>query len=139
MDREELRPLAERGKDGGIGAGHERLRAELVEDGEEGETAGLIEMGGDLVEEDERRLAGEFCDQPRLGQDQADKERLLLAGGAGFGRHLLRLVADADVGEMRAGEGAAGRSIAAALVTEAGAVGVLDGADAAGRNRLLER
>ena len=55
-------------------------------------------MGGDLVEEDQRRLAGEPRRQPRLSQDQADEQRLLLAGRAGLGRRLPGSMADAQVG-----------------------------------------
>ena len=54
MNREHLRPLAERREDGGVGAGQERLRAELVEDAEQRQPPGFVEMGGNLVEEDER-------------------------------------------------------------------------------------
>ena len=47
-----------------------------------GLSAGLIEMGGNLVEKDEGSGAGKLADQPRLGEHEAEQKRLLLARGA---------------------------------------------------------
>ena len=41
-----------------------------------------IEMGGDLVEEEDRAAAGALGDEIGMGEDQADQQRLLLAGRA---------------------------------------------------------
>ena len=137
--RQPLRAFAERGEDGGVGAGHEGLAAEVVEDAEEGPAARLVEMGGDLVEENDRRLAGEPRHEPRLREDEADEERLLLAGRAALRRHLLRAVADEEIGEMRPEEGASGSGVARALGAKERAIAVLDLAGGVGVEVALER
>ena len=71
-----------------------------------------IEMRGDLVEQQDRRRAGDFGGQPRMRNDEPDQQRLLLAGRAELGRHVLRRVADQQVGAMRAVERAAGGAVA---------------------------
>ena len=48
-----------------------------------------------LTEQHDWRLTGELRCQPRLGERQADEQRLLFAGRAGLRRHLLRAMADA--------------------------------------------
>ena len=96
-------------------------------------------MGGDLVEEDHRGLAGELRHEARLGEHQADEQRLLLAGRAGLRRHLLRRVTNEKIGEMRAEEGAAGGGIARALGGEECAIAILDLAGGAAVEVALER
>ena len=118
-----LCPLAQRGKDGSIGAGQERLAAELVEDVEQCFAPGLVEMGGDLVEEDDRGLAGDPGDQPRLREDEADEEGLLFAGRAAVGSGVFGGMADEEVGEVGAEERAAGGGVARPFRPEERAIG----------------
>ena len=62
---------AEGREDAIVGAGHEGLRAEIAEHLEQRFPPGLVEMGGDLVKEDDGRLAGEIGDEAGLGEDEA--------------------------------------------------------------------
>ena len=71
-------------------------------------------MGGDLVEEEERAPAGSLGDEVGEGQDEADQERLLLAGRGESGGLVLADMGDGKVGAVRAGEGAAGGGVAGA-------------------------
>ena len=47
-----------------------------------------IEVRGDLVEQQDRRLAAALGDQLGMGEDQAEQQRLLLAGRGARGRHV---------------------------------------------------
>ena len=51
-----------------------------------------IEVGGDLVEQQERRLAAALGDEVGMGEDEAEQQRLLLAGRGLRGGHVLGAV-----------------------------------------------
>ena len=67
-----------------------------------------VEMGGDLVEQQQRRLAAHRLLQPRMGQQDRDQQRLLLAGRGEFGGDPCLRQADGEIGAVRADRGAAG-------------------------------
>ena len=71
LDGEELGALAERREDGGVGAGQPGLGAERAQLLEQRGAARGVEMGRDLVEQQDRLLLAGRRAQPRLGQDQA--------------------------------------------------------------------
>ena len=59
---------------------------------EQGGAADRVEMGGDLVEQQDRAAPAALGDEIGMGEDQADQQRLLLAGraergGLVLGRH----------------------------------------------------
>ena len=79
---------------------------------EQGGAADGIEMGGDLVEQQDRAAFTALGDEIGMGEDQADQQRLLLAGRAEGGGLVLGGVGDEEIGAVRAGEGAAGGGVA---------------------------
>lgn len=95
----------------GLGARHPHLRAEVEEDAEQSGAPGGVEVGGDFVEEDDRRVAGELRGETRMGEDDADEERLLLPRRALRGRRGLRAVDHDEVGEVRSGARPAGGAV----------------------------
>ena len=99
-DGKELRALAERGKHRLVRAGHEGLPAEPVDEIEECRAPAFVEMRGNLVEQQDRRMAGQVADKARVGKDEADKQGLLLAGRAALCFHVLLAVAHQKVGPM---------------------------------------
>src|SRR6516162_6832419 len=72
-----LRQIAE---ERAIGACHEDLAAELGESREQRLAAARIEMGRDLVEQNERRDAAHLRHEMGMRHDEADQQGLLLAG-----------------------------------------------------------
>src|SRR5574337_722648 len=82
-------------------------------------------MGGDLVEERDRRDARDLGDQARVGEGETDEQRLLLPRRRARGRRVLRPMPDAKIGKMRAGQRAARGGVAAAALPKQGAVAVL--------------
>ena len=64
-----------------IGARHPDLAAQGLERIEKAGAAARIEMGRDLVEQNEGRDARHAANELRVGQDEADQKRLLLARG----------------------------------------------------------
>ena len=63
-----------------ISAGQKALGFEPIERGKKRPSPIRIEMRRDLVEEQERHDAGAQPNEARMGKDEPDKERLLLAG-----------------------------------------------------------
>ena len=61
-----------------------------------------------------------------MRQDNADQQRLLLAGRREFGRHVLRLVAHGEVGAMRSLQRAPGGAVAVAPIGQRAAIDLLD-------------
>src|SRR6185503_11222510 len=82
---QDLRAAGERLEKGGVGAGHPALHAERHHLVEQRLAALRVEVGRDLVEQQQRRLAPRQRDQTRMGERDRDEDGLLLAGGA-FGR-----------------------------------------------------
>src|SRR4051794_9130606 len=80
----EARGLVDTRKERRLGGGHPHLAAAL-EPLEQSRAASRIEMGGDLVEEQDWWLAPTLRDQLGMGENQPEQQRLLLAGG-GLGR-----------------------------------------------------
>ena len=72
----------------------------------QGASARVVEMGRDLVEKDEGGGPGKRRDELGLGENEADEESLLLAGGALRGRHF-GAVNDNKVAQMRSFKGSA--------------------------------
>ena len=113
------------GEERRIGAGHPHLPAERLERLEQAAPAAGVEMGRDLVEKHERRDSGHRRDEPRLGEDEADEKRLLLAGRGGAGSDVLRAMPHREIGGLRADKGAAGGAVAGPALAQDGAVAVL--------------
>ena len=124
-DVEHLRPARKLNEHRGLGAGEEHLAAEARERVVERRTAARIEMSRDLVEERERRDSRHLGDQARMGEREADDQRLLLAGRGSRGRRLLRPMPDQKIAEMRADQRASRRGVAAAIIAQARPVAVL--------------
>src|ERR1700744_5309020 len=93
-----LRLAREFSEGGAIGARHEDLTAERGELFEESAAARGIEMRRDLVQEQDRRDAGDFRDEPRMREDEADEQCLLLAGRGARRIGLFRPVPDEKIG-----------------------------------------
>src|SRR5262245_23062183 len=75
-----------------VGPGHPGLGLEVQNLAEKCLSASLVEMGRDLVEQDERGCAGKRSDQLGFRQNETEQERLLLAGGAVAGRCIVGAV-----------------------------------------------
>ena len=101
----------------GFGGRHPHLAAPF-EPGEQGRAPARIEMGGDLVEQQDRRRAAAFRDQLGMGEDKPEQQRLLLAGRGSGGRHVLGAMGDGEVLPMRADGRPAGGGVAAAAGLE---------------------
>src|SRR5262249_29860338 len=83
LHRVELSSFSEPGEGSPIGSRHPGLPAECHEFGEERGPSRRVEMGGDLVEEQDRRDAlAMLGHQIAVGQDEADEQGLLLSSGA---------------------------------------------------------
>jgi len=89
-----------------------------------GRAPGGIEVGDHLVEQHHRRVTGHVGDQARMGEHEADQQRLLLSGRGVARGDALGLVDDREIGEMRSVEGAAGGGVARAVVLEQRAIAV---------------
>ncbi len=85
IDLKHLRALLDLRERGRVGAGHPHLRAELFELAIERGAPSRIEMGDDLVEQQQRRKSRHLGEQAGMRQHEADQQRLLLAG-RGVGR-----------------------------------------------------
>src|SRR5687767_4273467 len=79
-DLEHLRTLLDLRERRRVGAGHPDLRAERLELAIERGAPARIEMGDDLVEQQQRRESGHLGEQPGMGEHETDQQRLLLAG-----------------------------------------------------------
>ena len=81
LDMKTARVATYRVEQGGLGRGHPHLPA-AFEPGEQCGPAGGVEVGGNLVEQQDRWRSALVGDQLGMGEDQAEKQRLLLAGRA---------------------------------------------------------
>ena len=115
----EARGLADAVEQRGFGRRHPHLAAPF-EPVEQRRAPAGIEVGGDLVEQQDRRRAAAFRDQLGVGEDQAQQQRLLLAGRALRGRHALGAMGDGEVLAVRADGRAPGCGVAAAAGLEIG-------------------
>ena len=79
-------------KSSAVRSGHPSLGRKAQNFAKKGLAPGLVEMGGHLVEQDERGGAFELGNQLGLGQNEPQQERLLLARGAGFGERFVGAV-----------------------------------------------
>src|SRR4029450_6498323 len=126
LDAQESGIVAGGGEQQFIGAGHEGLGAELAQLGKEPGPALGVEMGDHLVQQEQRGMAVEIvAHRPGMGQDGADQQGLLLAGGAVLGSHVLGAVRHQELAAMRTGERPAGRLVEAATVMQDLAIGIL--------------
>ena len=83
LDAMKLGPFAERREGLAIGARHPGLAAQRDDLLEQRRAPRGVQMGGDLVEQqDRRRAVAALRDELGVGQDEADQQRLLLAGRA---------------------------------------------------------
>ena len=108
-----------------LGAGHECLAAKLRKPGEQSGAAVRIEMGGDLVEQQDRRHAADLRHQAGMGEDEADQQRLLLAGGRLRRRRRLFGKDHRKIAAMRSLERPPGGAVAGAGLRQGIAIGVL--------------
>src|SRR5690606_20176552 len=125
-DGEALRPVPQRRKQHGIGAGHPALCGQPVECGEQGRAPAGVEMGRDFVEQQDGNDTTHMGDEARVNKDQADQEGLLLACRAERRRHVLGPVADRQVGPVRAERGAPRRPVAGAGLSPLRGKGLLE-------------
>jgi len=138
-DRDEAGGAAQRRKQRGIGAGDPGLAVEPGQHLDQRGAARCIEMRGDLVEQEERRLAAHRALQPGLGEDDRNQQRLLLAGRRRLGGNALLGMVDPEIGAVWPEPGAAGRRVAGAAVFESRPEALLDGQRRGGFEPALER
>src|SRR4051812_2583980 len=93
---------------GRLGAGDPDLAAAGLEPGEQSGAAAGVEMGGDLVEQQDRAPAGALADEVGMGEDDGEQQSLLLARRAKPGGLLLADMGHEQVRSVRPGERAAG-------------------------------
>ncbi len=79
-DPQKLRAIFKAGKSGAIRTGHEHLRAERHKPVIKRRAARGIEVGGDLVEQYDGTDAAKHGNKARMGENDADEKRFLLAG-----------------------------------------------------------
>src|SRR4051812_18606503 len=94
-----------------LGAGDPDLAAAGFEPREQSGAAAGVEMGGDLVEQQDRAPPGALADQIGMREDDGEQQRLLLSGRAKPGRLLLADMGDEKIGAVRAGQRAAGGGV----------------------------
>ena len=99
--REELRRTGEGAEDVRLGAGEPGLGADVKDDLEERAPAALVQVGGDLVEQQHRRAAALALHQAGMGRDERDQHGLLLPSGALLRRHAAVPVGDEQVAPLR--------------------------------------
>ena len=95
------RRLANAVEQASLGCSHPYLAA-AFEPGKQGRTAPGIEVGCDLVQQQQRRLAATIRDQLGMGEDKPEQQPFLLAGRRLSSRHLLGAVVDGEVLPVRA-------------------------------------
>src|SRR3984893_11097081 len=81
-----------------VGAGQPCLAVEPQQRIEQCRTPARIEMCGNFVEQQQWRLAAHRLLQPRMSEDDRNKQRLLLAGRGQFGGNALLGQTDIQVG-----------------------------------------
>ena len=86
----------------GVGAGDQRLRRQFHQRREQRRAAVRIEMHRRFVEQQHRREAARLGDQRGMAQDDADQQRLLLAGGRDRRRRAGHGIGQHHVGAVRA-------------------------------------
>src|SRR5438552_1733604 len=74
-----------------------------------------VEMSDNLVQQQHRREARHFRKEARVGQNEANEQRLLFAGRGLGGGNLLVRVSDEEIGKVRPFERAAGGGVARAI------------------------
>ncbi len=109
----------------GVGARHECLKPQAENFVKERTAAFLVEMRGNLVEQKKGRHVARG-EKARIGEHDADKQRLLLAGRTGPRLAVPDHVTHKQIGAMRAFERAARACVTAARSGETGAVSILD-------------
>ena len=99
--------------------GHPNLPA-TFEPGEKSGAPLRVEVRGDFVEEQERRLPPLFRDKIGMREDEAEEQRFLLARRGLARRHLLGPVRNLHVLAVRPDESPSGRCVAAAALAKLG-------------------
>ena len=80
--------------------------------------ADRVEMGGDLVEEDERRQSAHRRNEARMCQNQAGKQRFLLSRRSLRRRGLFRAVPHVKIARLRSDQCPSGRGVAGAVAAQ---------------------
>jgi hypothetical protein len=75
-------------------------------------------MGGNLVEEQDRRFAAALGYEDGMGEHQAEQQRLLLAGRGARGGHALAAMGDGQILPVRAFGRTSRRNVARAIVAQ---------------------
>src|SRR5205809_3903482 len=94
-----------------LGRGHPHL-ATPFEAREQGLAPLGIEVRGDFVEKQDRRLPAPLCDDVRVSEHQSQQQRFLLTRRRPRSRHLLRPMLDSEVVAVRPFSRSAGGGIA---------------------------
>src|SRR5690606_16424409 len=89
--------------------------ATAIEPREQCVAAARIEVGGNLVEKQDRRRLATACNQLGMGEYEAEQERLLLAGRGPGRRLVLGAVTNRKILPMRPFDGPAGGGVAGAV------------------------
>jgi hypothetical protein len=84
-----------------IGAGHEGLAVERFDQIKQRRPAAFVKMGGNFVEQKDRRMAGHGPHQLRMPQNDPDQQRLLLPGRGQRRGHRLGAVMHDQIGSVR--------------------------------------
>ena len=115
---QELRPRAEFSKQLRPRARHPGLSVEGADLVIKSGAATCVKMGGDLVQQEDRRRAEIEGERARIGEDQGDQQRLLLSGGGIFGRDPLGRPIRAEVDTMRPDQRSPGLQITSTVVAQ---------------------
>src|SRR5579863_10675401 len=126
-NREKPRRAAQRYEQRRVGSGQPDLAFKAKQCGEKRVASGAVEMRRDLIEQEQRRLAAGPLLQPRMGEDNRDQQRFLLAGRQGLRGRPAGGVGDCQVGAVRSGRRTAGERIDVAAVFERAAEALLGG------------
>src|SRR5512144_2407480 len=92
IHRQDLGLRRQRSEGFPVGSGHPGLGFQVQNLTKKGLSAGLVEMGRNLIDEGEGSSAGKLADQPRLGEHETEQKRLLLARGAVAGGFIVGAV-----------------------------------------------
>ena len=125
MERNGLLTRFQRIEKHGVGTGRPAVGAQGIRGAKERGAAFRIEMRRRFVGQQDRGDTGHAIHEPRVGQHQADQQRLLLAGRTQFRRHGLLAVGHAEIDAVRTRYRATGTAVDAWQVTGESADGTL--------------
>ena len=102
----EARGIADAVKQSRFGCGHPHLPASF-EPGEQRSAALRIEMGRNLIQQEDRRFSAPISDQIGVAKDESEQQRLLLTGRRLRGWYLLGAMEHGEVLPVRPFDSAA--------------------------------